>query len=131
MKKTAFSLAICALALSACTKQLPTQIQQTVPSETTSAAQSPESETASTTMIVQTQYSMEDVQKHATEKDCWLVIDSSVYDVTSFISQHPGGKAITRGCGTDATSMFESKSPHVEPQAQAQLQKLKIGELQK
>ena len=30
-------------------------------------------------------------QEHMSDKDCWLVIDGKVYDVTPFLDEHPGG----------------------------------------
>lgn len=35
-----------------------------------------------------------EVAKHSTKESCWIVIDSKVYDVTSFLYSHPGGAAI-------------------------------------
>ena len=35
-----------------------------------------------------------EVAKHNHKESCWIVIDSKVYDVTSFLRQHPGGAAI-------------------------------------
>lgn len=52
---------------------------------------------------------MEEVGKHADQNSCWLVIEGNVYDVTSFIPNHPGEVAILSGCGKDATSMFNSR----------------------
>lgn len=40
-----------------------------------------------------------EVSKHSTAKSCWVVIDSKVYDVTSYLTQHPGGAAILLGQG--------------------------------
>jgi cytochrome b involved in lipid metabolism len=34
------------------------------------------------------------VKKHATPDDLWLVIHGSVYDVTSFLKDHPGGEEV-------------------------------------
>jgi len=45
-----------------------------------------------------------DVAKHNTEKDCWLIIKNKVYDVTPFITSHPGGDAIFRLAGQDNTA---------------------------
>ena len=35
-----------------------------------------------------------EVAKHSSKKDCWIVLDSKAYDVTSFLSEHPGGAPI-------------------------------------
>lgn len=34
------------------------------------------------------------VANHSTKESCWIVIDSQVYDVTSFLQRHPGGAAV-------------------------------------
>jgi len=52
--------------------------------------------------------SIEDVAKHSTDKDCWVVIGDEVFDVTNFLSDHPGGKkAIMLFAGKDATEEFD------------------------
>jgi cytochrome b involved in lipid metabolism len=38
-----------------------------------------------------TTYTLDECKKHANDKDCWLVIHGKVYDVTSFLEEHPGG----------------------------------------
>lgn len=43
------------------------------------------------------QFTRQEIEKHDNEKDCWLVIDKQVYDVTSVLSWHPGGKAAILG----------------------------------
>jgi L-lactate dehydrogenase (cytochrome) len=35
----------------------------------------------------------EEVAKHNSKDSCWVVIESTVYDVTRFLPQHPGGPA--------------------------------------
>merc|ERR1712061_825087 len=37
-------------------------------------------------------YSLEEVAKHVTKTDCWVVVNGEVRDVTSFLSEHPGGE---------------------------------------
>lgn len=54
-------------------------------------------------------FSVSDVASHSSVSDCWLIIDSSVYDVTGFISRHPGGSVISQGCGINATGLFETR----------------------
>ena len=50
------------------------------------------------------------VAKHASEKDCWIIVSGKVYSVASYISLHPGGRtAITNVCGTDATVAFTTQ----------------------
>jgi fatty acid desaturase/predicted heme/steroid binding protein len=48
----------------------------------------------------------EEVAKHNNSDDCWLVVDGGVYDVTSWISQHPGGDVIATLAGEDASAMI-------------------------
>jgi cytochrome b involved in lipid metabolism len=41
------------------------------------------------------------VQKHSSAKDCWVVYQGVIYDITAIIPWHPGGAgAITPYCGT-------------------------------
>ncbi len=76
-------------------------------------------------------YSMTQVATHATPDSCWAAVGGSVYDLTTWISRHPGGKRPIEGmCGTDATARFESKHGKSAP-AKAALALLKIGELAK
>ena len=74
-------------------------------------------------------YTWAEVATHNTKSNCWLVINGNVLDVTSFISLHPGGDKILKGCGLDATSYFNKVSGHMKGMAQTLLTKLKIGEI--
>ncbi|XP_058743844.1 cytochrome b5-like [Vicia villosa] len=50
----------------------------------------------------------EDVAKHNQKKDCWIIINKKVYDVTPFLDDHPGGdEALLSATGKDATLDFE------------------------
>ncbi len=56
-------------------------------------------------------YTIAQVATHNTQANCWIIISGKIYNVTSFISQHPGGaSAIISRCGTDATTVFNSNS---------------------
>ena len=43
------------------------------------------------------QFTRQEIEKHNQEKDCWLVVDGRVYDATSVLDWHPGGKAAILG----------------------------------
>lgn len=89
-------------------------------------------------------YTMEEVVKHGPQSwdngdsslACWMVIHDKVYEIPeSFTETHPGGHVIYEGCGTDATTLFEtrpegSKTPHSQD-ARATLEKFYIGDLKK
>ena len=85
-------------------------------------------------------YTAADVAKHNSKADCWTIISGSVYNLTDFIPQHPGGEEILRACGVDATTLFTTRhtedgeavgsgTPH-DSEATRELAELKIGELQ-
>merc|ERR1712113_728135 len=57
-------------------------------------------------------FTMEEVAKHTTKEDCWVVLHNNVLNVTSFLSQHPGGElAILTFAGKDATAEFDMIHP--------------------
>ncbi|MFN4181105.1 MAG: cytochrome b5 domain-containing protein [Candidatus Paceibacteria bacterium] len=50
---------------------------------------------------------LEEIAKHNTRNDCYLIIKDSVYSVAGFIDQHPGGaNKILEMCGKEATKTF-------------------------
>jgi cytochrome b involved in lipid metabolism len=52
-------------------------------------------------------FQAEEVRKHASEGDLWIIIDGSVYDMSVFIDMHPGGVfPILEYAGKDATEAF-------------------------
>merc|ERR1711962_232951 len=53
-------------------------------------------------------FSLEEVKKHNTASDCWMVVHNKVYDVTKFLAEHPGGEEIMlESAGADSTEGFE------------------------
>ncbi|KAF8607793.1 putative cytochrome b2, mitochondrial precursor [Ceratobasidium sp. AG-I] len=52
--------------------------------------------------------SAQEVAKHNTPTSCWIVVSGKIYDVTEFLSEHPGGSAILlKYAGRDATAAYE------------------------
>ena len=39
-------------------------------------------------------FTEDQVAEHWSEDDCWVIIDGKVYDLTTFIYEHPGGSGI-------------------------------------
>lgn len=75
------------------------------------------------------QISLNELAKHNTAESCWIAINGVVFDVTGFISQHPGGSAVLiQHAGSDATEAFNEigHSKH----AMKQLEALMIGLLE-
>jgi len=55
---------------------------------------------------------MSEVSKHNKRNDCWIVIESHVYDITKYIDCHPGGwLPITNMAGKDCTDAFANYHP--------------------
>ncbi|XP_066353812.1 cytochrome B5-like protein [Miscanthus floridulus] len=51
-------------------------------------------------------FTKEEISKHNTRKDCWIIIKDKVYDVTPYVEEHPGGDAILNNAGGDSTRGF-------------------------
>ena len=48
-----------------------------------------------------------EVSKHDSKQSCWLIINGTAYDLTSFVDSHPGGSnLILKYAGKDATEAF-------------------------
>ena len=66
------------------------------------ATETPAAEPAGFTMAM--------ISENNTASKCWVAIDGMAYDLTAWITSHPGGQgAITGLCGKDGTAMFLSR----------------------
>ena len=55
---------------------------------------------------------MQEVERHHTPEDCWVVINGKVYDLSTFQKGHPGGsKIITDNAGKDVSNLFNEVHP--------------------
>ncbi|XP_061138315.1 acyl-CoA Delta-6 desaturase-like isoform X2 [Syngnathus typhle] len=74
-------------------------------------------------------FTWEEVQKHCSRNDQWLVINRKVYCVTEWAKRHPGGfRVIRHYAGEDATEAFTAFHPD-KKYVQRFLKPLLIGEL--
>ncbi|KAL3443728.1 hypothetical protein BJX65DRAFT_320427 [Aspergillus insuetus] len=54
------------------------------------------------------EYTTPQVAAHNSRDDLWIVIHGKVYDITSYVSDHPGGAdVLLESAGTDATEAYE------------------------
>ena len=56
-------------------------------------------------------YTLEEVARHSSPSDCWLIIRRKVYDVSPWIRRHPGGDLLLVKAGRDCTQLFDSYHP--------------------
>lgn len=85
--------------------------------------------TQSTNNTTVKNYTMAEVSTHNNAQNCWTAIDGNVYNVTSWINQHPGGaQAIISLCGIDGSSAFNGQHGGQKRPA-SELQKFLIGKL--
>ncbi len=64
----------------------------------------------STTGTTVAKFTLTQVAQHNVSTNCWAVVGGVVYNLTSWISQHPGGAVAIIGlCGTDATVAFTAQ----------------------
>lgn len=55
-------------------------------------------------------YSTSEVAVHNSSNSCWTIVNGAIYDVTSWISKHPGGASAIKGmCGVDASNDFNEQ----------------------
>jgi hypothetical protein len=84
----------------------PTPTRAASPTPTPSSTPTP----SPTPTVVKSGYTMADVRANATPAKCWSAIDGNVYDLTRWISSHPGGASPIRFlCGIDGTNAFKAQ----------------------
>ncbi|MFA5931662.1 MAG: cytochrome b5-like heme/steroid binding domain-containing protein [archaeon] len=49
-----------------------------------------------------------EVAKHSTSKNCWMILNGNVYDLSTYVA-HPGGSVYLNYCGTNATQNYNTK----------------------
>lgn len=61
-------------------------------------------------------YTLNEVAQHHQLTDCWIIIHGKVYDLTTYLPQHPTSlEVVLTYCGKEATSAYNTKNvnkPH-------------------
>lgn len=75
-------------------------------------------------------FKRQEVSQHSKPDSLWTIIDSSVYDLSSFVEIHPGGAAVLLGddvAGKDSTTQFFGLHRSA---VLKKYQRLKIGDIE-
>lgn len=76
------------------------------------------------------EYTANDIAKHdSIEKGVWVCFKSGVYDITDFISKHPGGEKILMAAGASLEPFWEIFAVHKTEQVLKMLEEYRIGNL--
>jgi hypothetical protein len=91
-------------------KTTPKPSVSATPTPSQSATQSPSPSKSATPSVSSglTKLTLEEVKKHDSSTSCWSIVYENVFDLTKWITKHPGGAEKIRAiCGKDGTSSFE------------------------
>ncbi|MCG5535387.1 cytochrome b5 domain-containing protein [Ectothiorhodospira mobilis] len=78
---------------------------------------------------------LQEVARHDHRKDCWMVIDAQVYDITDYLPRHPGSMdPVLEWCGREATEAWDTKGDADSPRVHSRgahylLQRYHLGPL--
>ncbi|KAJ3000229.1 hypothetical protein HDV02_000142 [Globomyces sp. JEL0801] len=73
------------------------------------------------------EFTRSEIAKHNSENDAWIIIDTTVYDISKFAGMHPGGELLLlEHAGTDATEQFYAFH---RQEVLKKYEKLKIGKI--
>ncbi|TQS32206.1 hypothetical protein Golomagni_07487, partial [Golovinomyces magnicellulatus] len=74
------------------------------------------------------EFDARDVAEHKTADDAYLIIHGSVYDVTKYLADHPGGaEVLIEAAGSDASDAFDNAG-HSEDAFEA-MEEFKVGKV--
>jgi cytochrome b involved in lipid metabolism len=100
-----------AYAASLLAKYLLGNVGETINQDTTppsTSASSPTTAPSKAPATTNYTYTLADVSTHNKAADCWLIVDSKVYNITTYFGSHPGGNPVMlTSCGNDATQAFK------------------------
>jgi cytochrome b involved in lipid metabolism len=128
MKNILISFGLIAMLAAGCSSSSATNPKSSAPTNTST---SKASTSPTPTGVVQREIPMSEVAAANNAQKCWSVINNKVYDLTKFITKHPGGsQRILSICGKDGTSAFGGQHSG-QPRPEKELAGLAIGTLKK
>eukprot|EP00462_Mataza_sp_D1_P006567 CAMPEP_0175124112 /NCGR_PEP_ID=MMETSP0087-20121206/2602_1 /TAXON_ID=136419 /ORGANISM="Unknown Unknown, Strain D1" /LENGTH=835 /DNA_ID=CAMNT_0016405847 /DNA_START=32 /DNA_END=2536 /DNA_ORIENTATION=- len=66
-----------------------------------------------TSSCAQVPFPAAELARHATEQDCYILLEGFVFDFTSYLGAHPGGKTtMTPYCGRDGSLAYTATAAH-------------------
>ncbi|XP_050345234.1 sulfite oxidase, mitochondrial isoform X2 [Nymphalis io] len=74
-------------------------------------------------------FTAEEVSKHDSKKSFWVIYKHGVYDVTSFLSSHPGGEQILNAAGLSIEPFWNVYGMHKTKEIYELLESYRIGNL--
>lgn len=78
------------------------------------------------------EFTLEEVEKHNKEHDCWIILNGNVYDATSVLAWHPGGVAAIMTYAGKATVQASAQYNSIhDAYARRKTQEVMIGKLSK
>lgn len=82
----------------------------TKPNTVPTTPTNPVSQTPPATSPTPTGITLTEIAKHNSRTSCWSAVNGNVYDLTSWIPNHPGGeKAILSMCGVDGSAGYNGQ----------------------
>jgi cell division septation protein DedD len=109
----------------------PTPVATPTPTPTPTRVVTPSPTPTPTPAATTAGYTMAQVRANNTARSCWTAIDGVVYDLTRWISNHPGGSsAILFLCGTDGTNAFNAQHQN-QSRPSIRLDTYRLGPLNK
>jgi hypothetical protein len=82
------------------------------PSQSATQSSSPSKSATPSASVISglTKLTLEEVKKHDSGTSCWSIVYGNVFDLTKWITKHPGGAAVIRAiCGKDGSAAFEGQ----------------------
>lgn len=106
-------------------------VPQNQPTENQTPPEVPTENGPATTDSGMKEITLAEVQAANNTEKCWAIVNGNVYDLTTWMGQHPGGKqAIKQICGKDGSTVF-NRQHGGQAQAEKALASFQIGILKK